>query len=107
LRPERPEDRGRVGRRHRPAPRAPRSDQTHVAVLLDAEADRLPPLVGLVVVVAARIDAHVATERARVPELRGRDDPGGAGGAGARRSSALRTFSGVMGTSSIRTPTAS
>ena len=73
---ERPQDRRRVGRGDGPAARAPRRHQADVAVLLHAEADRPAPLVGLVVVVAARVDADVAAERPHVAELRRRDHAG-------------------------------
>src|SRR5256886_8387814 len=69
-RTETPEDRRRVRRRYRPASRAPWRDETDHAVLLRAEPDRLPPLVGLVVVVAARVHADVAADRPHVAELR-------------------------------------
>ena len=42
-------------------------------VLLHAEVDRLPPLVVLVVVVAARVEQQVAAERAHVAQRRRRD----------------------------------
>src|SRR5439155_11843183 len=59
------------------AARAARRDQTDVAVLLHAEADGLPPLVGLVVPVAAGVDADVAAEGGGVAQLWGRHEPGG------------------------------
>ena len=51
--------------------------QQRVAVLLHAEVDRLPPLVVLVVVGAARVEAEVAADRAHVAQLRRRDLRGG------------------------------
>ena len=62
MRAQAPQHRRRVGRGHGPAARAARRHQADVAVLLHAEADRLPPLIGLVVVVAARVDADVAAD---------------------------------------------
>ena len=73
---ERPQDRRRVGGGDGPAARAARRHQADVAVLLHAEADRPAPLVGLVVVVAARVDADVAAERPHVAELGRRDHAG-------------------------------
>ena len=48
-------------------------DPAGLAVLLHAEVDRLAPLVVLVVVVAARVEAEVAAERAHVAQVRRRD----------------------------------
>ena len=50
-----------------------RARPSSVAVLLHAEVDRLAPLVVLVVVVAARVEAEVAAERAHVAQVRRRD----------------------------------
>src|SRR2546427_2348039 len=75
LRAQAPEHGRRVGRGHRPAAVAAGGDEADLPVLLHAEVDGLPPLVGLVVVVAARVDAHVAADRAHVAELRARDQP--------------------------------
>ena len=55
-----------------------RSHQADVAVLLHAVADGGPPEFGLVVVVAARVDAQVAADGARVAQRRRRDESGGA-----------------------------
>ena len=73
---EGPQDRRRVGGGDGPAARAAGRHQADVAVLLHAEADRPAPLVGLVVVVAARVDADVAPERPHVAELGRRDHAG-------------------------------
>ena len=62
LRAQAPEHGSRVGRRHRPAAMAAGGDEADLAVLLHAEVDGLPPLVGLVVVVAARVDTEIAAE---------------------------------------------
>src|SRR5207247_3046634 len=55
-----------VGRRHRHAALARGGDPADRAVLLQAEVDRLAPFVILVVVIAARIEAQVAADRAHV-----------------------------------------
>src|SRR5262249_40822854 len=47
------------------------------AVLLQAEVDRLAPLVALVVVVAARVETKIAAERAHVAQMHGGDLRGG------------------------------
>src|SRR5207247_1392255 len=74
-RAEAPERRRGIGRRDRPASRTAGRDQAHVPVLLHAEPDRFPPGVRLVVVVAARVDTHVAADRSHTPELGRRDEP--------------------------------
>src|SRR5438046_8875534 len=45
-----------------------------MAVLFHAKVDRLAPLVGLIVVVAARIEAEIAAQRAHVAEQRSGDE---------------------------------
>src|SRR3989442_1033181 len=144
---------GYVGRADGPAPRRRGRHPADVPVLLHAEVDRFTPLVRLIVVVAARIEAEIAAQRPHVakqgegrkPQHQRRRPPGASPGrappgtalpsppshgGGTRigsghaisgnavgpnrpaspfsfRRSALNTFSGVMGTSSMRTPTAS
>ena len=73
LRAERDQRRRGVGRRDREAALARGRDPAGLAVLLHAEVDRLAPLVVLVVVVAARVEAEVAAERAHVAQVRRRD----------------------------------
>src|SRR5688572_27591868 len=51
-------------------------DVTHVAVLLEAEAERVAPEVRLVVVRTARVEAEIAADRAHVAKLRTRDRAG-------------------------------
>ena len=60
----------RVGRRHRQAALARGGDPAGLAVLLHAEVDRLAPVLVLVVVVAARVQAQVAAQRAHVAQMR-------------------------------------
>src|SRR5688500_16115169 len=66
---ERQHNRRQIGRRHGPAARTARGNPTRIPILLQAEVNRLPPFVSLVVVVASGIDAEVPAERAIV--LRG------------------------------------
>src|SRR5262249_51521169 len=61
-----------VGRRDRQTLRTRGRDPAGLAVLLHAEVDRLAPLVVLVVVVAARVEAQVAADRAHVAQMRRR-----------------------------------
>ena len=67
------ERRRRVGRGDGPAAGRAGSDPADSPVLLHAEVDRLAPLVGLIVVVAASVEAEVAAERPHVAEMRCRD----------------------------------
>ena len=88
-RAERLQHRRRVGRRHREARRARRRDPARLAVLLHAVADRPAPLVGLVVVGAARVEAEVAADRRHVAQMRRRDLRRGLPQAGTARAQPL------------------
>src|SRR5437773_2369672 len=74
---------GYVGRADGPAPRRRGRHPADVPVLLHAEVDRFTPLVRLIVVVAARIEAEIAAQRPHVAkqgsgdEFRGVGDGGG------------------------------
>src|SRR6185295_4308401 len=65
---DRDHHRGDVRRADGPAARRRRRHPADVAVLLHAEVDRLPPLVALIVVVAARVEAKISAEGAHVAE---------------------------------------
>src|SRR5207253_468471 len=78
LRAQRHHDRGHVRRADGPAARAGGRHPADMAVLLHAEVDRLAPLVGLIVVVAARIETEIAAQRAHVAEQGSGDELGGA-----------------------------
>ena len=68
------DERGRgISGRNRHAALARRSHPADLSVFLQAEVDRLAPLVGLVVVGAARVEAQVAAERAHVAQVWRRD----------------------------------
>src|SRR5690606_3394604 len=72
-------ERGRRVRRMRRDALLPHlRDVADVAVLLEAEAQRLTPEVRLIVVRAARVEAEIAPDRAHVAELRPRDEACGA-----------------------------
>src|SRR5262249_6069734 len=70
---ERDEGGSRVGGGHGKAARARRGHPADRAVPLHAEADRLPPLVILVVIIAASVEAEVPANRSHVAQVRRRD----------------------------------
>src|SRR5439155_2683087 len=61
---------GRVARKCRPAHPAGWRNVAHLAVLLDAAAERLAPEARLIVVEAARVQTQVAAERPHVAQQR-------------------------------------
>src|SRR6185312_9170847 len=67
-RADRDHDWSNIGRAHRPAAWRRRCHPADVSFLLHAEVDRLPPLIALVVVVAAGIEEKIAAESAHVAE---------------------------------------
>src|SRR6266513_1862488 len=64
-----------VGRADGPAARGRGRHPADVPVLLHAEVDRLAPLVRLIVVIAARVEAEVPAQGSHVPEQWGADEP--------------------------------
>src|SRR6266702_1437535 len=64
-----------VGRADGPAARGRGRHPADVPVLLHAEVDRLAPLVRLIVVIAARVEAEISPEGSHVAEQRGADEP--------------------------------
>src|SRR5260370_18524240 len=69
-RPERHQRRARVCRGHCHALRTSRCYPAGRAVFFQAEIDRLPPFVALIVIIAARIQTDVSAERRHVSNLR-------------------------------------
>src|SRR5438876_10640477 len=67
----------RVGAGDGPAPAAVRCEPADRAVLFHAEVDAFAPVVVLVVIGAAGVQAQVAAERAHVPQGRCRDQTSG------------------------------
>src|SRR6185312_9372194 len=67
--PQRDQHGRRVTRRDGIAALAIRGDAADIAALLQAEIERLPPAFRLVVIVAARIEAEIAAERAHLAQL--------------------------------------
>src|SRR2546426_151630 len=65
-----------VGRADGPAPWRRGRDPADVPVLLHAEVDRFAPLVRLIVVIAARVEAEIAAQRPHVAEQGGGDERG-------------------------------